>query len=151
MKTNLVKILALGGIVFSLAACQPSNNVPPEEPTERTLAEIFSIADGKYECEGELVKVESQCVYGWFGNTYVIGAPYVEGGDIRNLKGFEAELKEAPNWQGETKGRYANVNVIGRVADVNGRPVLKDAEIEINAEARYDENGERIDDARRHW
>ena len=147
MKTNLVKILALGGIVFSLAACNPNgNNVPPEEPTERTLAEIFSIADGKYECEGELVKVESQCVYGWFGNTYVIGAPYVEGGDIRNLKGFEAELKEVPNWQGETKGRYANVNVIGRVADVNGRPVLQDAEIEINAEARYDENGERIDD-----
>lgn len=147
MKTNLVKILALGGIAVSLAACKPGNNVTPvEEPTDRTLAEIFSLADGKYECEGELVKVESLCVYGSFGNTYVIGAPYVEGGSILNLKGFEAELKEVPNWQGETKGRYANVNVIGRVADVNGRPVLQEAELEINAEARYDENGERIDD-----
>ena len=142
MKTNLVKILALGGIALSLTACPAA----AKKPVERTLAEVFSIVNGKLEFEGEYVKVDAQCVYGNFGSTYVIGAPYVEGGDIRNLKGFEAELKEVPEWKGETLGRYANVNVIGTIADVNGRPVLKDAKLEVNAEAQYDENGDRIDD-----
>lgn len=143
MNKNLVKILALSSIALALGACG-GNKKPSEPVSELTVAEAFDLNDdGTFLNEGKLVKFDSICVYGNYGNTYVCGVPYVEGGDIRNLKGFEVELSAKPNWQGETKGRYANVDVTGRLANVNGRPVIQEASIEINAEARYDEEGNR--------
>lgn len=146
MNKNLVKILALSSIALAIGACN-GNRQPPEQVSELTVAEAFDLNDdGTFLNEGKLVKFDSICVYGSYGNTYVCGVPYIEGADIRNLKGFEVELDAKPNWQGETKGRYANVDVSGRLVNVNGRPVIREASIEINAEARYDEAGERIDD-----
>ena len=148
MKKSLVKILALSSVALALGAC--GGNKPPveEEVLDLSVAEMFELnSDGTFVNEGKLVSLESICVYGSYGNTYVVGVPYVEGADIRNLKGFEVELEAKPDWQGETKGRYANVDVKGRFANVNGRPVLQEGEIEINAEAQYDpDTGDRIDD-----
>ena len=143
MNKNLVKILALSSIALAIGACD-GNKKPQEQVSELTVAEAFDLNDdGTFLNEGKLVKFDSICVYGSYGNTYVCGVPYVEGADIRNLKGFEVELDAKPNWQGETKGRYANVDVSGRLVNVNGRPVIQEASIEINAEARYDEDGNR--------
>ena len=148
MKKNLVKILALSSVALAVGACNPTHEDPPEEVLDLSVAEMFELnSDGTFVNEGKLVSLESICVYGSYGNTYVVGVPYVEGADIRNLKGFEVELEAKPDWQGETKGRYANVDVKGRFANVNGRPVLQEGEIEINAEAQYDpDTGDRIDD-----
>lgn len=146
MNKNLVKILALSSVALAIGACN-GNKKPVEQVSELTVAEAFDLNDdGTFVNEGKLVKFDSICVYGNYGNTYVCGVPYIEKDDIRNLKGFEVELSAKPNWQGETKGRYANVDVSGRLVNVNGRPVIQEASIEINAEARYDEDGERIED-----
>ena len=148
MKKNLVKILALSSVALAVGACDPTPKEQPEEVLDLSVAEMFELnSDGTFVNEGKLVSLESICVYGSYGNTYVVGVPYVEGADIRNLKGFEIELEAKPDWQGETNGRYANVDVKGRFANVNGRPVLQEGEIEINAEAQYDpDTGDRIDD-----
>ena len=141
MNKSLVKILAISTIAISLGACTKK-----PVPVERTIAEIFSLAaDGKFEHEGELITLKETCVYGNYGNTYIVGVAYEQGETILDNKGFEVEFKKVPDWQGETKGRYANVDVTGTLQNVNGRPVFKNATAFINAEARYDEQGNRDD------
>ena len=142
MNKSLVKILAISTIAISLGACTKK-----PVPVERTIAEIFSLAaDGKFEHEGELITLKETCVYGNYGNTYIVGVAYEQGETILDNKGFEVEFKKVPDWQGETKGRYANVDVTGTLTNVNGRPVFKNATAVINAEARYNEDGSRVDD-----
>lgn len=159
MKKNLLKILALGTVVLSLSACdlmKPSNkssnasssetsSSEVEQAVELTIAEVFSVdsATYKFEHEGKLVRVKNACCVGSYGNTLVAGVPYASGGTITDLKGFEVELEAQPQWTTKVNGQYADITVEGRLTDVNGRPVLKDASVVVNGEAHYDENGNR--------
>ena len=139
MQNRLTKILALGAIALSLGACGGSSAKVLQ------LNEVFAFAEGTYTHAGEKSQVKEIAVLGQYGNTLIVGQPYVEGGSIFDLQSFEVELKSQPKWKGPTNGRYANVNVTGTLENVNERPVLRNGSIKINAEAQYDENGNRID------
>lgn len=176
MKKNLIKILALSAIALSMSGCfgqrsSGGSSSEGSEPTsesetqssaseseteslepvaeEITLDEIFEYdtIEKEFVKAGQLVTLKQLCVYARYGNTIIVGVPYVAGGSILSLHGIEVNLPAQPDWQGVTKGRYANVDVEGIVANVNGRPVLNDAKVTINAEAQYDEEtGARIED-----
>lgn len=156
MKRNLVKILALSAIVLALGACNKNGNssqpgpssdtsTEPAGPAELTILEVFELNGQNFLHEGEEIVLKQQCIYGNYGNTYIAGVPYEAAETILDFKGLEVELSETPDWKGETLGRYANVDVTGTLENVQGRPVLKNASLTINAEAQYDEAGERVD------
>ena len=143
MRNNLIKILAVSAIAVTLGACKGNSKKEPT-PVELTIEEIFELDNtGKFKNEGAYITLKQTCVYGNYGNTYVVGVPYEAATYITDFKGFEVELSAQPDWQGETKGRYANVDVTGTLENVNGRPVFKNASLVINAEAKYDEKGNR--------
>ncbi len=146
MKKNLVKILAIASIALVAGACRGKKK--SEDPyKEVVINELFELeADGKFKLEGQLVRLKNQCIYGSYGTTYVAGVDYDSAEDARDYKGFELELSAHPDWKGETKGRYANVDVTGKLVNVNGRPVLQEGAVEtIHAEAQYDADGNRVD------
>ena len=146
MKKNLVKILAIASIALVAGACRGKKK--SEDPyKEVVINELFELeADGKFKLEGQLVRLKNQCIYGNYGTTYVAGVDYDSAEDARDYKGFEVELSAHPDWKGETKGRYANVDVTGKLVNVNGRPVLQEGAVEtIHAEAQYDADGNRVD------
>ena len=124
-----------------------SSSEPGPQIQEVTLGEVFEYDSSKkdFNLSGEEVLLKQLCVYARWGNTLIVGVPYSEGGSILSLQGVEVELDAQPDWKGETLGRYANVDAQGTVTNVNGRPVLKNASITINAEAQYDADGNRID------
>ncbi len=146
MKKNLIKILAIASIALAAGACRGKKK--SEDPyKEVVINELFELeADGKFKLEGQLVRLKNQCIYGNYGTTYVAGVDYDSAEDARDYKGFELELSAHPDWKGETKGRYANVDVTGKLVNVNGRPVLQEGAVEtIHAEAQYDADGNRVD------
>lgn len=158
MRKNLAKILAIAAVAFMAAGCNgkggsSTNPSSSDDPTPKipvlTYGEVFELeTDGDYDFvhAGEEIRIEQTCVYGQYGTTLVVGVAYEQGSSILDNKGVEVELAALPNWQGITNGLYANVNVQGTLTNVDNRPVLKNATIEINAEAQYDENGDRIVD-----
>ena len=148
MKKNLVTILALSAIALSVGACDKNKKPSGPEEYDLSMTEVFSYdTDSKtYEYQDKNVTIKEVCVYGNFGNTYICGVAYDQAESILDFKGIEVELSERPAWEGVTKGRYANVDLQGKLVNVDGRPVLKEASLKINAEAQYDEEtGERID------
>ena len=149
MKKNLIKILALSTLVLSIGACtgksqtnpdNPDTPVNPDDPgdqvSEITLTDVFSLSGGHYVNEGKKVRVNSLQVYTeyegkllcGFGNA---GSSYQHS----QLKAFEVEPTEYPQWTAESgRGNNAEVNVIGDLVDYHGRPVLKNATVEIVGE-----------------
>lgn len=158
MKKNLLKILALSAVVLSMGACtkkggnssssssESGSSSSEAGPVDLSILEVFAVNSStyKFEHEGELVRVKNAACIGSYGTTLIAGVPYAEGGTITDLKGFEVELDAAPQWTTRVNGQYADITVEGTLADVNGRPVLKDASLVINGEAHYDEGGNRI-------
>ena len=173
MKKNLIKILALSAIALSLSSCnllnsnkeskseeQSSQSESSESVNTSSSSELVPVAEevtldevfewdataAEFAKAGQLVVLKQLCVYARWGNTIIVGVPYASGGSILSLHGIEVNMDAQPDWQGVTLGRYANVDAEGVVENVNGRPVLKDAKVTINAEAQYDDNGNRIED-----
>ncbi len=167
MNKNLLKILALSAIAsVSLSGCfGPSGSKSSSEQQESSgpessesipdipVAEVISLSEAfeydtvekEFVKAGQLVKLQQLCVYARWGHTIIVGVPYAEGGSILSLQGIEVEMDAQPDWKGVTNGRYANVDVEGTLANVNGRPVLQGATVTINAEAKYDDDGNRDD------
>lgn len=127
MKTNLIKILALGAVVVSLGACQKKKAKVVE------INELLEInADSKkWELEGQLVKVEHLVLQGFYGNTYIGGAAV--GDYVSDLRGVEIQVKKAPQFE-RNFGYGADITAEGRVVDVNGRLTLQEAKITVNSE-----------------
>ena len=144
MKNKLVTLVALGAISFSLAACQKSGP-KPEEAKELSLAELFEMNDDEtssWTHEGELVKVEHLGVQGIYGNTLIGGGAL--SNYIKDLLGVEIRSKEAVEFKNPSRvasGWGADINVTGRVIDVNGRLVIDEADVEVVSERTYAEDG----------
>ena len=128
---------------------ETSSSESSSEP--EPVAEVISLAeafeydtiDREFVKAGQLVKLQQLCVYARWGHTIIVGVPYVAGGSILSLQGIEVEMDAQPDWKGVTNGRYANVDVEGTLVNVNGRPVLQGGVVTINAEAKYDDDGNR--------
>lgn len=131
MKTNLIKILALGAVVVSLGACQKKKAKVVE------INELLEInADSKkWELEGQLVKVEHLVLQGFYGNTYIGGGAI--GDYVTDLRGVEIQVKKAPKFE-RNFGYGADITAEGRVVDVNGRLTLQEAKITVNSERPED-------------
>ena len=140
MKNKLVTLVALGAVSFSLTAC-PRPQPPVEEPKELTLAELYEMNDDEtssWTHEGELVKVEHLAVQGLYGNTLIGGGALSQY--IKDLLGVEIRSKEAVEFKNPSRvatGWGADINVVGRVIDVNGRLVIDEAEVEVVSERTY--------------
>ena len=148
MKRKLVKILALGGIVFALTACPgpapeptpvpPDPPTPPEEVLEVSLAELFEMDGTEWALDGKLVKVQELALQGKYGNTLIGGGSL--GTTINTLIGLEVNVNELPTFE-KGSGWGCNFTATGRVADVNGRLVLNDADVEVVSEREYNAAG----------
>ena len=139
MKNNLVKILGFSALALSLAACPGPR---PKGAETIALDEAFAQTDGVFDKEGKLVVLEHLSVYSSFGNTLLAGYPLNHESSyyLKDVKSIEVELPELPKWanDGHPYGVYADVTVQGKLTNVNGRPVLKEASCEVHAEAKYD-------------
>ena len=149
MKRKLVKILALGGIVFALTACPgpepeptPVPPDPPEPPVEEvlevSLAELFEMDGTEWALDGKLVKVQELALQGKYGNTLIGGGSL--GTTINTLIGLEVNVNELPTFE-KGSGWGCNFTATGRVTDVNGRLVLNDADVEVVSEREYNAAG----------
>ena len=144
MKNKLVTLVALGAVSFSLTAC-PRSQPPVEEPKELTLAELYEMNDDEtssWTHAGELVKVEHLAVQGLYGNTLIGGGALSQY--IKDLLGVEIRSKEAVEFKNPSRvatGWGADINVVGRVIDVNGRLVIDEAEVEVVSERTYAQDG----------
>lgn len=140
MKNKLVTLVALGAVAFSLTAC-PSNKPKEEEVKELTLAELYEMNQDEassWTHEGELVKVEHLAVQGMYGNTLIGGGALSQY--IKDLLGVEIRSKEAVEFKNPSRvapGWGADINVTGRVIDVNGRLVIDEADVEVVSERTY--------------
>ncbi len=147
MKNKVVTLVALGAITFSLAACKPANNngQQEEEVKTLTLAELYEMNEDEsasWAHEGELVKVEHLAVQGLYGNTLIGGGALSQY--IKDLLGVEIRSKNAVEFKNESrvaKGWGADINVTGRVIDVNGRLVIDEADVEVVSERTYATDG----------
>lgn len=153
MNKNLVKILALSALVLSIGACDKKNggsssNEPgpgpstsdtdtssePSGPVELTLKEVFELEAGNFVNANKEVTVKDLMVTGQYGSTLMVGYGSTgQGYYLSDVQGFEVEPVEFPQWTGAS-GVRAQVNVTGTLTDVNGRPVLKNASVEVLAE-----------------
>ena len=140
MNKNLIKVLALSTLVLTIGACNKKGggDTPgPEEDDaiELTLAEMFDIQGGKYVNEGKKVRVKDLQCYTEYEGKLLVGFGNAGGSyTTDNLKGFEVEPKEMPQWSTDRKAHNADLTVTGTFTDYHGRPILKDAEVEILGE-----------------
>ena len=151
MKNNLVKLLALGGMVFALTACpgpkdEPTPTPGPDPvpaPVEVTFAELFELdSEANWALLGKDVIVKEVAVQGQYGSTLIGGGAL--GQYISDLIGLEIQPKEMPVWQNESRvapGWGANITVTGKVTDVNGRLVIADADVQVVSERTYTSSG----------
>lgn len=146
MKKNLVKILAIASIALAAGACNKGkNSSSSEELEELTLSEVFDLdADYPFDFSnvGKTVKVGHLAFYGYYGTTALVGYPYEGSYYLSDLKGFEVELEALPEEDLLPKRGFApDVTVTGTIKNVNGRPVLANGTIEVDAETNYGGNG----------
>jgi hypothetical protein len=138
MNKNLLKVLALSTLVLTIGACTKKGDGPgPEtdDTVELTLAEMFDIQGGKYVNEGKKVRVKDLQVYTEYEGKLLVGFGNAGGTyTTDNLKGFEVEPTEMPQWTTDRKAHNADVTVTGTFTDFHGRPVLTDATVEVIAE-----------------
>lgn len=157
MKNNLVKILALAGIVLGLGACDGKNKNSSSSPSSTdsstessstesstssetpivdvALSELFELDDeASWALLGQKVRVEELAVQGLYGNTVIGGG--ATGQYITDLIGVEIQVEEMPTFV-KGSGWGANITAVGTVADVEGRLVLEDAEVEVVSEREY--------------
>ena len=154
MKNNMLKMLVALGVVAGLAACDqlpkptseessaPAESSEPAGPATVTFGELLELdseAPYGFVLEGEEVKMTHLGAGGLYGRT-VIGNGSV-GDYVSDLRGIEIELAEGQ----ELPARGDEFNVVGTVANVDGRAVLKNAEIDNFNPRQYDDDGKRID------
>lgn len=144
MNKNLLKVLALSTLVLSIGACtskksggdDPVDPVDPgETPVELTINEVFDLSAGKYVNEGKLITVKNLQVYTQYEGKLLCG--FGNGGasySKDNLKGFEVEPSELPQWTTESGAHNADVTVTGRFEDYHGRPIIREASVVVNGE-----------------
>lgn len=126
MKKSLLKSLALAGLVLSFAACDPSvsssiDDLPPEPEVMSVAAAIeWDSEDGKTVNDGKLVTIKEAVLNNKFGNSIIV--QQTEGDTIDGINAVEVITAEpvAFGWKDV-------LNVTGRVGDIDGRPVIKDA------------------------
>ena len=169
MKTNLVKILALLAMTVSLGACtgqkqqgggsseassgsseqQSSESETSSDTSESSSQEeiedlgVVSIGevldlnnDNEWNYLGKKMTVEHLVMQGKYGNTIIGGAAL--GEYISDLRGLEVQCAELPTFE-VGSGWGADLTVTGILDDVNGRAVLKEAEVTVNSERVYNE------------
>lgn len=145
MNTKLVKILALSAVALSLGACgkKPTSQSEAPKAQEATIEEILEInADGNFALEGKFVSVDGLTIAGRYANT-LIGVTAL-GETVNTLRGLQIDTKELPAFQ-KGSGWGCLISATGTLANVEGRAVLKDAEVTIKSEREYDENGKKVD------
>lgn len=143
MNTKLVKILALSAMVLSLGACgkKPGSSSEQAAPV-KGIEEVLEInADGNFALEGQRVTVEDLSIAGKYGNSFI--ATTALGETVTTLRGLQIDVKEQPALEGSGWGCL--INATGKVANVEGRAVLQDAEVTIVSERKYDDNGKKIE------
>ena len=142
MNKNLLKVLALSTLVLSIGACtkksgdDPVDPVDPgETPVELTINEVFDLSAGKYVNEGKLITVKNLQVYTQYEGKLLCG--FGNGGasySKDNLKGFEVEPTELPQWTTDSGAHNADVTITGRFEDYHGRPIIREASVVVNGE-----------------
>lgn len=130
MKKSLLKSLALASLVLSFAACDgggsstTSSTLPPPEPEVMSIGAAIEW-DGEVGAtvnDGKLVTITEAVVNNKFGNSIIV--QQTEGDSLSGIKAVEV-ITEGP----AAFGWKDIVNVTGTVGDIDGRPVILDAEV----------------------
>ena len=158
MNKNLLKVLTMSALLLSLGACKGGNSSSlnpsssddpgPQGPLELSIAEVFDLDGANFKYEGQEVTVKNTIVYAVNQNMILCGYDGAEGKHpgTTSLKAFEVEVEQQPAWKTDhsTGGLYADVTPTGTLTNVNGRPVLKNASVEINLEVLLDDDNKRL-------
>lgn len=130
MKKSLLKSLALASLVLSFAACDgggsstTSSTLPLPEPEVMSIGAAIEW-DGEVGAtvnDGKLVTITEAVVNNKFGNSIIV--QQTEGTSLSGIKAVEV-ITEGP----AAFGWKDIVNVTGTVGDIDGRPVILDAEV----------------------
>ena len=147
----------MSALLLSVGACKGGNNSStpsssdepgPQGPKELSIEEVFELEGSNFKYEGQEVFVKNTTVYAINQNMILCGYDGSTGHHpgTTSLKGFEVEVEQQPEWTTDhsTGGIYADVTPTGTLTNVNGRPVLKNATVEINNEVKLDDENNRL-------
>ena len=103
-----------------------------------SLGEVLDLNnDNEWNYLGKKMTVEHLVMQGKYGNTIIAGGAL--GQYISDLRGLEVQCAEFPTFE-VGSGWGADLTVTGILDDVNGRAVLKEAEVTVNSERVYNED-----------
>lgn len=158
MRKNLLKILTVAALAFGAGACTPKSNntstsdteLPPstepstgpveEEVLEVTAEEVIEIADDEahdFVLVGKKVHVPSIALQGKYGNVFIGAVSW--GNYVYQLGGIEIQMEgEVPTFE-KGSGWGAELDVVGRVTNINGRVALTEATVTVVSEREYND------------